>query len=134
MANFPPYNPYQQQSMMTGVQQMIPQMAPQMPVAPQMMQGGVSPMSRPVSNREEAQATAADFSGAPMVFLDRAHRRVYVKQWNMHTGMADFEDYGPVIEQRPAAPEYVNIHTFRSELDKLRAEINEMKGAKVENE
>lgn len=134
MANFPPYNPYQQQSMMTGVQQMIPQMAPQMPVAPQMMQGGVSPMSRPVSSREEAQATAADFSGAPMVFLDRAHRRVYVKQWNMQTGMADFEDYGPVIEQRPAVPEYVNIHTFQSELDKLRAEINEMKGAKIENE
>lgn len=134
MANFPPYNPYQQQSMMTGGQQMIPQMAPQMPVAPQMMQGGVSPMSRPVSSREEAQATAADFSGAPMVFLDRAHRRVYIKQWNMQTGMADFEDYGPVIEQRPAAPEYVNIHTFQSELDKLRAEINEMKGAKIENE
>ena len=120
--------------MMTGVQQMIPQMAPQMPVAPQMMQGGVSPMSRPVSSREEAQATAADFSGAPMVFLDRAHRRVYVKQWNMQTGMADFEDYGPVIEQRPTAPEYVNVHTFQSELDKLREEINKMKGAKIENE
>ena len=134
MANFPPYNPYQQQSMMQSVPQMMPQMTQQMPVAPQMMQGGVSPMSRPVSSREEAQATAADFSGAPMVFLDRAHRRVYVKQWNMQTGMADFEDYGPVIEQRPAAPEYVNVHTFQSELDKLRAEINEMKGAKIENE
>lgn len=132
MANFPPYNPYQQ--MMTGVQQMIPQMTQQMMPAPQMIQGGVSPMSRPVSSREEAQATAADFSGAPMVFLDRAHRRVYVKQWNMQTGMADFEDYEPVIEQRPAAPEYVNLHTFQSELDKLRAEINAMKGGKIENE
>lgn len=128
MANFPPYNPYQQQSMMQSVPQMMPQMTQQMPVAPQMMQGGVSPMSRPVSSREEAQATAADFSGAPMVFLDRAHRRVYVKQWNMQTGMADFEDYGPVIEQRPAAPEYVNVHTFQSELDKLRSEIASMKG------
>jgi hypothetical protein len=113
--------------MMQTVPQMMPQMQ-QMPVAPQMMQGGVSPMSRPVSSREEAQATAADFSGAPMVFLDRAHRRVYVKQWNMQTGMADFEDYGPVIEQRPAAPEYVNVHTFQSELDKLRSEIASMKG------
>lgn len=132
MANFPPYNPYQQ--MMSGAQQMMPQMPQQMMPAPQMIQGGVSPMSRPVSSREEAQATAADFSGAPMVFLDRAHRRVYVKQWNMQTGMADFEDYGPVIEQRPAAPEYVNLHTFQSELDKLRAEINAMKGGKIENE
>lgn len=128
MANFPPYNPYQQQGMMQSVPQIMPQMTQQMPVAPQMMQGGVSPMSRPVSSREEAQATAADFSGAPMVFLDRAHRRVYVKQWNMQTGMADFEDYGPVIEQRPAAPEYVNVHTFQSELDKLRSEIASMKG------
>ena len=134
MANFPPYNPYQQQSMMQSVPQMMPQMTQQMPVAPHMMQGGVSPMSRPVSSREEAQATAADFSGAPMVFLDIAHRRFYVKQWNMQTGMADFEDYGPVIEQRPAAPEYVNVHTFQSELDKLREEINKIKGAKIENE
>lgn len=128
MANFPPYNPYQQQSMMPAMQQMMPQMTQQMMPAPQMIQGGVSPMSRPVSSREEAQATAADFSGAPMVFLDRAHRRVYVKQWNMQTGMADFEDYGPVIEQRPAAPEYVNIHTFQSELDKLRSEIAGLRG------
>lgn len=134
MANFPSYNPYQQQGMMQTVPQMMPQLPQQMPVAPQMMQGGVSPMSRPVSSREEAQATAADFSGAPMVFLDRAHRRVYVKQWNMQTGMADFEDYGPVIDQRPAAPEYVNVQTFQSELDKLRAELAAMKGGAVHAE
>lgn len=134
MANFPPFNPYQQQGMIQTVPQMMPQMPQQMPVATQMMQGGVSPMSRPVSSREEAQATAADFSGAPMVFLDRAHRRIYVKQWNMQTGMADFEDYGPVIDQRPAAPEYVNVQTFQSELDKLRAELTAMKGGAVHAE
>ena len=132
MANYPPY-PYGYQPMQIPQMQM-PQMPPQMPQNGQMNQGGLSPMSRPVSSREEAQATAADFTGAPMVFLDRAHRRVYVKQGNMNTGMADFEDYGPVIDQRPAAPEYVNVQTFQSELDKLRAELTALKGGAVHAE
>lgn len=128
MANFPPYNPYQQQSMMQSVPQMIPQMTQQMPVAPQMQQGGLSPMSRPVSGKEEAMAAAADFSGALMLFPDISHGRVYLKRWNMQTGAADFLEFAPVIDQKAAPAEYVSVHTFQSELDKLRSEIASMKG------
>lgn len=126
MANFPPYNPYQQ-TIMQG-QQMMPQMTPQMPVAPQMPQGGLSPMSRPVSGKEEAMAAAADFSGAMMLFPDIAHGRVYLKRWNMQSGAADFMEFAPVIEQRPVATEYVSVQDFYTELEKLRAEIASMKG------
>lgn len=132
MANFPPYNPYQQQMM--GMQQMMPQMPAQMPVAPQMQQGGLSPMSRPVSGKEEAMAAAADFSGAMMLFPDIAHGRVYLKRWNMQTGAADFLEFAPVTEQRPVQTEYVSVQTFQTELEKLRSEIATMKGGEVNAE
>lgn len=132
MANFPPYNPYQQQMM--GMQQMMPQMPAQVPVAPQMQQGGLSPMSRPVSGKEEAMAAAADFSGAMMLFPDIAHGRVYLKRWNMQTGAADFLEFAPVTEQRPVQTEYVSVQTFQTELEKLRSEIASMKEVAVNAE
>ena len=125
MANFPPYNPYQQ---------MMPQMPQQMPIAPQMQQGGLSPMSRPVSGKEEAMAAAADFSGAMMLFPDIAHGRVYLKRWNMQTGAADFLEFAPVVEQRPVQTEYVGMQAFQTELEKLRAEIASVKGGVVNAE
>lgn len=126
MANFPPYNPYQQ--MMSGAQQMMPQMPQQMMPAPQMQQGGLSPMSRPVSGKEEAMAAAADFSGAMMLFPDIAHGRVYLKRWNMQTGAADFLEFAPVIEQKAVPTEFVSVQTFQTELDRIRAEIAGLKG------
>lgn len=134
MSNFPPYNPYQQQTMMPGMQQMMPQMPPQMPQAGQMPQGGLSPMSRPVSGKEEAMAAAADFSGAMMLFPDIAHGRVYLKRWNMQTGAADFLEFAPVVEQRQVPAEYVSVQAFQTELDKLRAEIASLKGGAVNAE
>ncbi len=132
MANFPPYNPYQQ--MMPGAQQMMTQMPQQMMPAPQMQQGGLSPMSRPVSGKEEAMAAAADFSGAMMLFPDIAHGRVYLKRWNMQTGAADFLEFAPVVEQRPVQTEYVSVQAFQMELEKLRAEIASVKGGVVNAE
>ena len=108
MANFPPY-PYGGYQPMQMPQMPMPQMAPQMPQSGQMSGGGLSPMSRPVSSREEAQACAADFSGALMIFPDLAHSRVYLKRWNMQTGAADFVEFSPVeaVAENATVPEYV---------------------------
>lgn len=136
MANYPPY-PYGYQPMQMPQMQM-PQMPPQMPQNGQMNQGGLSPMSRPVSSREEAQACAADFSGALMIFPDLAHSRVYLKRWNMQTGAADFVEFGPVIESAPAeeAPkvEYVSLQTYQEDMDKLRKELAGLKKVIINNE
>lgn len=126
MANYPPY-PYGGYPPMT--QMPMPQMAPQMPQNGQMSGGGLSPMSRPVSSREEAQATAADFSGALMLFPDISHGRVYLKRWNMQTGAADFMEFGPVVEaaETPAA-EYVCLQTYQTDMDALKKELADLKG------
>ena len=141
MANFPPYpyGGYQPMQMPQMTTQMpMPQMAPQMPQTGQMSGGGLSPMSRPVSSREEAQACAADFSGALMIFPDLAHSRVYLKRWNMQTGAADFVEFGPVIESAPAeeAPkvEYVSLQAYQEDMDKLRKELAGLKKVIISDE
>ena len=128
MANYPPY-PYGGYQPMQMPQMPMPQMAPQMPQNGQMSGGGLSPMSRPVSSREEAQATAADFSGALMLFPDISHGRVYLKRWNMQTGAADFMEFGPVVEAAEApAAEYVCLQTYRDDMERLQKELADLKG------
>ena len=141
MANFPPYpyGGYQPMQMPQMTTQMpMPQMTPQMPQNGQMSGGGLAPMSRPVSSREEAQATAADFSGALMLFPDVSHSRVYLKRWNMQTGAADFLEFGPVIESAPAeeAPkvEYVSLQAYQEDMDKLRKELAGLKKVIISDE
>ena len=141
MANYPPYpyGGYQPMQMPQMTPQMsMPQMAPQTPQNGQFGQGGLSPMSRPVSSREEAQATAADFSGAMMVFPDVAHGRVYLKRWNMQTGAADFLEFGPVVETAKAesapAVEYVPLQAYQEDMEKLRKELAAIKGVVINGE
>lgn len=139
MANYPPYpyGGYQPMQMPQMTPQMsMPQMAPQMPQNGQFGQGGLSPMSRPVSSREEAQATAADFSGAMMVFPDVAHGRVYLKRWNMQTGAADFMEFGPVeaVAENATTPEYVCLQTYQEDMEKLRKELAGLKKVIINDE
>lgn len=135
MANYPPY-PYGGYQPMQMPQMQMPQMTPQMPQNGQFGQSGLSPMSRPVSSREEAQATAADFSGALMVFPDMAHGHVYLKRWNMQTGAADFVEFGPVetVAETATVPEYVCLQTYQEDMEKLRKELSDLKKVIISNE
>ena len=136
MAHFPPY-PYGGYQPMQMPQMPMPQMAPQMPQTGQMSGGGLSPMSRPVSSKEEAQACAADFSGALMIFPDLAHSRVYLKRWNMQTGAADFVEFGPVTDvptEEVQQAEYVCLQTYQEDMEKLRKELAGIKKVIISDE
>lgn len=119
--NYPAYNPYtynqfgpQQAQQGAFLPQGINQPG-QMQAPPQAQQAtqGLSQASRPVTSKEEAMGVAADFSGAPMVFPDVAHNKVYVKRWNFQAGAADFIEFAPVI-QPPAPQEVADMPLFAS--------------------
>ncbi len=107
----------------------------------QMMQQGaqpqqmaLSPASRPVTNRDEANAVSADFSGAPMVFPDITHNRVYIKRWNYGTGAADFVEYAPVLPEAPkqdaptaAFATLEDLQDMQNIIVQLKAEIERIK-------
>lgn len=112
----------QQQNMM---QQQTPMQNQQIP--------GISPASRPVGNREEANAVPADFSGAPMVFPDSSHGRVYIKRWDYQRGSAVFDEYALVNQpqQTPVQAEPAPTTAGFATLDyvkSLEAEINALNG------
>lgn len=129
-----PNNPYVPQGYLRYGQNPYQQQMPvQQPVMPQQPMG-YSPTSMPVSSREEAMAAPADFSGAPMVFTDFSHGKIYVKQWNSQKGAADFVVFAPEAqaepeqEQKPAG-DFVSKSEFRKAMEKLYAEIGRLKGA-----
>lgn len=135
--NYPPYNPYNQmqpyqnQMMMQPQQITQPQIQPvQQPAQPAQ---GLSNVSRPVTNREEAVSTPADFSGALMVFPDLSNNRIYLKRWNMQTGSADFGEFAPVApagNEQPKPVAFASLEDFRGlqeTVSNLQKEIDRMK-------
>lgn len=142
--NYPPYNPYNQMQMQQLYQNQMmmqpPAQMPQAPVqsvqtAPQTAQG-ISASSRPVTNREEAVSTPADFGGALMLFPDITHNRVYLKRWNVQTGNADFVEYAPVIpanaepQTEQSAVAFASLQDFQDlqeTVTNLQEEIDRMK-------
>lgn len=135
---YPPGGFGQRMDMIPGFQPQQPIQQPTQPqqVSQQMAQG-LSPSSRPVANREEANAVSADFSGAPMVFLDITHDRVYIKRWNFTTGAADFMEYAPAgwdqpkrEEQRPRQAAFAPLDEFldmQNTIEQLKTEIERLK-------
>lgn len=87
---------------------------------------GLSLVSRLVSNRDEANAAPADFTGALMVFPDVNHNRIYLKRWNHQTGAADFLEFVPVVPEPEPTPQPVRYATAE-DLEALRAEIEALK-------
>ncbi len=131
---YPPnYTP--RMDMMPGypAQQTMQQAAQAQQAAPQQL--ALSPASRPVTNRDEANAVSADFSGSLMVFPDITHNRVYIKRWNYGTGAADFFEYAPVPtdapkQEAPAGQSFAtleDLQDMQSIIDQLKTEIERLK-------
>ena len=135
---YPQMNPYPSQAFMRYGQNPY-----QQPAAPQTMPQqvqGYSPASMPVSSKEEAMAAPADFSGAPMVFTDFSHGKIYLKQWNSQKGAADFVVFAPeaqaVSEESSGArnEDYITKSDFRKEMEKLYKELDQLRGGKTDED
>lgn len=90
----------------------------------------ISNQSRAVSSREEAQAVAADFSGSPMLFLDVSHGKIYLKQWDINRGCANFVEFVPYQEPEQENPfDAINekLSGFDSDISSIRDEIEKLK-------
>lgn len=128
-----PYSPMQtyQPPMYSQPQQI----APASTQTAQQTNQGLSYASRPVTNREEAVSTPADFSGALMVFPDLANNRIYLKRWNVQTGSADFGEFAPVIPannepQQKEVMAFANLDDFQrlqETVTNLQKEIERLK-------
>ena len=116
----PPALPYQQPRM--DYQQMAQQ--------PQQQPGTI--FARIVTGREEAVAAQVLPDGNINAFIDRAHGRVYLKQVNPQTGVADFAEFvdlrqipQPAAPQPEAPPQYVTMDAFNA----LRGDVDQIKAA-----
>ena len=106
MAYYPTYQPQPQQynSYYTQPQQMPP------------MQDAFA--CRPVTSREEAVASPADFM-RPLIMPDMAHGMIYVKRFNPATGASDILDFAQRTGDSSPALDYVT----RQEFDRFCADL-----------
>ena len=82
MMNYNYYNPYQ------SPQQRLAQMEQQFQQFAQPTPQGFKVV--PVTNIEEANASQVDLQGNPIFFYNKGKNEIYLKQFNIQTGLADF--------------------------------------------
>lgn len=122
-----PVQPYGNQMMSTMPQQMPPQMPIQSSQTVQQIGQGISPASRPVSNKDEANAVQADFSGSMMLFPDVTHNRIYLKRWNMNTGAAEFAEFAPVVSENVSPEVSAPAFATTEQVDELKCLLGDIK-------
>lgn len=110
--------------------QVYPQPQNVAPAPPVGQSQGISPVSRPVTSKEEAMGIAADFSGAPMIFPDMAHNVIFVKRWDYQSGSAVFTEYVPKnapptpSEDTPAG--YATQNDFKELAERLTERLEDI--------
>lgn len=79
---------------------------------------------RPVSSRDEAQASQIDLDGSLWVFTDLGNGKIYTKKIN-NDGTASFTTYAEVENEIPAynSSEYVTKDEFHKVVQNLMAAI-----------
>lgn len=96
-------------------------------------QGGYTPQTqnnarvRPVASYDEAKAVPTDFMGNLLILTDLSHGMIYTKVLDTATGNSVFKAYQLVPEQITPPPVQTPSYDAKSEIDKLRNELNVLK-------
>ena len=125
MMNYTYFNP------MVSPQQRLAQLEQQYPQFSQPIGFKVVP----VANIEEANASQVDLNGNPVFFYNKGKNEIYVKQFNVQTGLADFYTFSR-METVAEAPQIVTKDDFKiinEKLDGLYSILDKPKKA-VKNE
>ena len=72
----------------------------------------------PVANVEEANASQIDLNGNPVFFYNKGKNEIYVKQFNVQTGLADFYTFSR-METVTETPQIVTKDDFKIINEKL---------------
>jgi hypothetical protein len=72
----------------------------------------------PVTNIEEANASQVDLNGNPVFFFNKGKNEIYLKQFNLQTGLADFYTFSRV-ELATEAPQIATKEDFKVINEKL---------------
>ena len=117
MLNYGYVNP-----MMTP-QQRLAQMEQQFPQFAQPMPTSQGFKVVPVTNIEEANASQVDLQGNPVFFYNKGKNEIYLKQFNINTGLADFYVFAkaerPLSDVKPVPSVNTYEKDFKALNDKL---------------
>lgn len=121
--SFPYGGYYPQNNMRSPMPQIQPVVAPLAYQQEQAAQFRVIP----VANPEEAAAIPTDFSGVPCIIPDFAHGAIYTKTFNPNTGSSVFLAFRLEENLQANAQPAPAPYDAKAEIDKLTAELDEIK-------
>lgn len=122
------YSPYGNYYPQNNMRSPLPQIQP--PLAVQQPQQEPFKVI-PVASIEEATAVPTDFMGATMLLPDFAHKAIYTKTFNPNTGASVFLTFRLEENLQANAQPVPAPYDAKAEIDKLTAELEEIK-AKLE--
>ena len=130
MQNYGSYNPYLQ-NFQAQMQQQHQVQQPQ--------QQGYKVI--PISNKNETNSVITDFNGTPIYFHNLSSNEIYIKQFDIKTGLATLQEFKRVeqlpddkqVNVNPYADDFKSINKKLDSIEKLLTPIEE-KPKKVNKE
>ena len=131
MQNYGSYNPY--------LQNFQAQMQQQHQQIQQPQQQGYKVI--PISNKNETNSVITDFNGTPIYFHNLSSNEIYIKQFDIKTGLATLQEFKRVeqlsedkqVNINPYADDFKSINKKLDSIEKLLTPVEE-KTKKVSKE
>ena len=83
----------------------------------------------PISNKSETNSVIADFNGNPIYFHNQANNEIYIKQFDIKTGLAKLQEYkkveidNPIDNKEQANPYQDEFRLINERLEELKEMI-----------
>ena len=78
----------------------------------------------PVTNIEEANASQVDLQGNPVFFYNKGRNEIYLKQFNITTGLADFYVFAKVEQTLKDVKPVLGVNTYEKDFKALNDKID----------
>ena len=94
------------------------------PNIPQTQQTSANFKLIPVSNKNEVNSFITDFNGTPVYFHNQATNEIYIKQFDMKTGLAKIQEFKHVENDLSMGESENNINTYEKDFKAINDRLD----------
>jgi len=81
----------------------------------------------PISKESDINSIVADFSGSPLYFHNQSNDEIYIKQFDIKTGLTNLKKYKPLEGSLSQVNKEDNINPYEKDFKSINDRLDELK-------
>jgi len=80
----------------------------------------------PISNKNDTNAAIADFNGTPIYFHNQSNNEIYIKQFDVKTGVTTLQEFKRVESPLSDDKDTNNVNIYKNDFQSLNDKIDSL--------